>query len=102
MTTKPGDVLELFTKAAKLPVEQRGAFLDQVCAGDPDLRHKIEALLRSNDRVGAFLEEPPDAVIEAGRAKANVGEKPGDWVDRYKPLQQIGEGGYGVVFMAEQ
>jgi len=102
MTPNSGHVLELFTKAAQLPVEQRGAFLDEACAGDQELRHKIEALLKSSERVGAFLEEPPSAVIEEGRAKANAGEKPGDRVGRYKLLQQIGEGGCGVVFMAEQ
>jgi len=102
MTTNPGRVLELFTKALQLPFEQRGTFLDEACAGDEDLRHKIEALLKSNERVGDFLEEPPSAVIEEGRAKANAGEKPGDRVGRYKLLQQIGEGGCGVVFMAEQ
>ena len=102
MTSNPGRILELFTKAAQLPVEQRGAFVDDACAGDEELRHKIEALLKSNERVGGFLEEPPSAVIEEGRAKAGAGEKPGDRVGRYKLLQQIGEGGCGVVFMAEQ
>src|SRR5882672_3523644 len=102
MTTNPGRVLELFTEAAQLPVEQRGAFLDHACAGDEELRHKIEALLKSNERVGGFLEEPPSAIIGEGRAKATAGEKPGDRVGRYKLLQQIGEWGCGVVFMAEQ
>src|SRR6266850_5640710 len=102
MTSNPGRILELFTKAAQLPVEQRAAFLDQVCAGDRELRNKIEALLKSNERVGDFLEEPPSAIIGEGRAKATAGEKPGDRVGRYKLLQQIGEGGCGVVFMAEQ
>src|SRR5262249_24712492 len=45
--------------------------------------------------------QTPEVVAE-GRAKAASGEKPGDWVDRYKLLQQIGEGGCGVVFVAEQ
>jgi serine/threonine protein kinase len=102
MTPNSGRALELFTEAVQLPVEQRVAFLDQVCAGDETLRHKIEALLKSNDRVGDFLEEPPSAIVEEGRAKVTAGEKPGDRVGRYKLLQQIGEGGCGVVFMAEQ
>ena len=102
MTTNPGRVLELFTQASQLPVERRADFLDQACVGDQELRRKIETLLKSNERLGGFLEEPPSAVIEEGRAKANAGEKPGDWVGRYKLLQQIGEGGCGVVFMAQQ
>jgi serine/threonine protein kinase len=102
MTPNSGRAFELFTEAVQLPVEQRAAFLDQVCAGDEVLRHKIGALLKSNDRIGGFLEEPPSALVEEGRAKATAGEKPGDRVGRYKLLQQIGEGGCGVVFMAEQ
>jgi len=51
---------------------------------------------------GAFLEQPPAAAIDEVRAKAAAGEKPGDRVGRYKLLQHIGEGGCGVVFLAEQ
>ncbi len=101
MTDQSGRDIEVFMGAIQLPIEQRVAFLDQVCAGDQQLRRRIEALLKSNDRAGAFLEQPPEVVSE-GRAKADTGEKPGDRVDRYKLLQQIGEGGCGVVFMAEQ
>src|SRR5438874_4089628 len=101
MTGKSGRDIEVFTEAVQLPIAERAAFLDRACAGDEDLRRRIEALLRSNDRAGAFLEQPPEVVGE-GRIKAAGGEKPGDRVGRYKLLQQIGEGGYGVVFMAEQ
>ncbi len=101
MTRNSGRDIEVFTAAVQLPIEKRAAFLDRACAEDEDLRHRIEAWLKSNDRAGAFLEQPPEVVGE-GRAKAAPGEKPGDRVDRYKLLQQIGEGGCGVVFVAEQ
>jgi eukaryotic-like serine/threonine-protein kinase len=101
MTPNSGRAIEIFTEAIQLPIEERAAFLDRACAEDEELRRKIESLLRSNDRAGAFLEQPPVTVGE-GRARASAGEKPGDRVDRYKLLQQIGEGGCGVVFMAEQ
>jgi RNA polymerase sigma factor (TIGR02999 family) len=100
MTPNSGRAIEIFTEALQLPIEERVAFLDRVCAGDEVLRRKIEALLRSNDRAGAFLEEPPTASISEKRGKVAVGEKPGDQVGRYKLLRQIGEGGCGVVFLA--
>src|SRR5881397_2621771 len=101
MTGKSGRDIEVFTEAVQLPIAERAAFLDRACAGDEDLRRRIEALLKSNDRAGAFLEQPPEVVGE-GRIKAAGGEKPGDRIGHYKLLQQIGEGGCGVVFMAEQ
>ena len=94
--------IEVFTEAIQLPHEERVAFLDRVGAEDKDLRRRIEKLLRSNDRAGDFLEKPPTGSISVERAKVAAGEKPGDRVDRYKLLQQIGEGGWGVVFVAEQ
>lgn len=50
----------VFTEALKVPVRQRDAFLDRTCAGDPELRRKVEALLKAHDRLGSFMEEPPD------------------------------------------
>jgi serine/threonine protein kinase/tetratricopeptide (TPR) repeat protein len=102
MTAKSGRDIEVFTEAVQLPIEQRIAFLRQACAGDEAQRRRIEALLASNERAGDFLESPPTGSITEGRAKVAAGEKPGDRVDRYKLLQQIGEGGWGVVFVAEQ
>jgi len=97
-----GRDIELFTEAVRLATAERIAFLERVCADDQELRRKIEALLRSNDRSGDFLEQPPTGSIGESRAKVTAGEKPGDRVGRYKLLQQIGEGGCGVVFLAEQ
>jgi serine/threonine protein kinase len=102
MTSNPGRALEVFTEAVQLSTEERVAFLDRTCGQDEELRRTVEALLRCNDRAGAFLEEPPTGSISEERARVTGGEKPGDWIGHYKLLQQIGEGGCGVVFMAEQ
>ena len=83
MTGKSGRDIEIFTEAVQLPIEERVAFLDRACADDKDLRQRIEALLKSNDRVGAFLEQPPAAAIDEVRAKAAAGEKPGGGCNRH-------------------
>src|SRR5437899_6190722 len=88
MTPNSGRAIELFTEAIQLPVNERAALLERACAGDEALRQKIEALLKSNDRAGGFLEEPISSTLKGGHR--TVGEKPGDRVDRYVLSQQIG------------
>src|SRR5438309_978297 len=96
----------LFTLAVEKPAAERAAFLDRECSGDAELRQRVEALLGAHAKAGEFLNEPPAAVsaktfvITTGMVP--VTEKAGDRIGRYKLLQQIGEGGCGVVYMAEQ
>ena len=59
MNDDAGREVAVFTEAIKVPRQQRGAFLDQACGRDEELRRKVEALLSAHDRVGNFLEEPP-------------------------------------------
>src|SRR5436190_16467539 len=84
----------------------RAAYLDSACGTDAALRQRIEALLRAAENAGDFLEAPPTGVSgDAGSTQlvtAIISEKPGDKIGRYKLLQQIGEGGCGVAYMAEQ
>ena len=97
--------IEIFNAVLELPARERGAFLDQACAGDAALRERIEKLLRASEDAGAFLESPAPAPPGPGgtvRLALSPTEKPGDRIGRYKLLQQIGEGGCGVVYMAEQ
>ena len=56
--------IAVFSEAIKVPPQKRAAFLDRACGGDETLRRKVEALLSAHERVGHFLEEPPEGNIE--------------------------------------
>jgi serine/threonine protein kinase/tetratricopeptide (TPR) repeat protein len=92
----------LFTEALRLPADERTAYLNHACGDDMEQRRRIEALLLAHGHVGDFLEHAPEAAATGSDSETIVGEKPGDVIGRYKLLQQIGEGGCGVVYMAEQ
>ncbi len=78
----------------------RAAYLDEACAGDAALRQRVEALLRAHDEPGAFLSEAPaDPATTAAHTPALVGTV---IAGRYKLLEEIGDGGMGTVWMAEQ
>jgi serine/threonine protein kinase len=102
MNDVPKQDVMIFAEALDLPLSERAAHLDRACAGDQKLRQRVEGLLLTHDQAGGFLERPPAEMAIGSRLGASAGEKPGDRIGRYKLLQQIGEGGCGVVFMAEQ
>jgi hypothetical protein len=90
------------------------AFLDQACGDDSTLRTRVEKLLRAQVQLGSFHEPPRPAVYVAAAnaaayaAAANAAaayaaaEQPGMLIGPCKLMEQIGEGGMGLVFVAEQ
>jgi eukaryotic-like serine/threonine-protein kinase len=112
MSTPANREVEVFNTALELDASQRAAYLDKACADDPDLRLRLEALLRVHQEAIPFLEAPAPVTLGSASAAEASGatiasdfapsERAGDRIGRYKLLLQIGEGGCGVVYMAEQ
>src|SRR5881409_964877 len=88
---------EIFEQALDItPTEERLRFLTSACGKDAVLLARVQALLCADESCESFLPEQPKAAV------VPITEKPGDRIGRYKLLQQIGEGGCGAVYMAEQ
>jgi len=93
-----GAALELSDPAA------RKRYIADACEGDATLRERVETLLQAHGEAGGFLSQPSKPATEPANATvvAPGMAKVGDTIGRYKLLEQIGEGGCGVVYMAEQ
>src|SRR6266566_8907296 len=108
MNTPPNREVAVFSEARRLLPEARAAYLDAACAGNAALRQRVEKLLRANEQAGGFLQDAAPGAQRPADAPASPnplqnagapGEKVGDRIGHYKLLQQIGQGGCGVVYM---
>jgi len=113
MTDKARNLESVFHEARRIHGDvERGAYLEKSCAGDLEMRERLERLLAADRELGSFLAaEETQLAPSGGRSRlgpkpasgsALSTEQPGTIIGRYKLLQQIGEGGFGVVYMAEQ
>ena len=104
MNEPPHPEVAILNAALELPPERRPGYLNEACAGEPALRRKVEVLLDAHDEAEDFLDTPAPGVdlIREETAALPAASMTGERIGRYKLLQQIGEGGCGVVYMAEQ
>src|SRR5580765_4542549 len=97
---------DLFEAALlRSPGPERTAFLDGECRGDPDFRARVEMMLEGHLNAKDFLEILPDGVAPERKIASpeTVGlEQLGSSIGPYKLLQKLGEGGCGLVYLAEQ
>ena len=95
---------ELFADALELPPAERSRFLDERCSGDAPLREQVESLLNASADAEGFMETSP--VPRAANLLSSVllktAEAPDGKIGPYLLRERLGEGGCGVVYLAQQ
>jgi eukaryotic-like serine/threonine-protein kinase len=103
MSAKLARIEEVFQHARELCCEQRSAHLAEACAGDAALLAKVRAMLQAHDVAEGFLPEEPRSVPPLNPPAPHSSEEgPGTAIGRYKLQDKIGEGGCGIVYVAQQ
>ncbi len=101
MATRQTDEEAIFHLARQISdLAVRAAYLDQICGADLALRQRVQSLLEVHELEQSFLRSSrqPDSTV----APSTPTERPGDSIDRYKLMERVGEGGMGIVFVAQQ
>ena len=102
----PPNAEDIFERAIALPTDRRGDFVDQMCGDDEALRQRMNDLLSAHEARSGFLPLETGDVSLRHRGyeplRSPLIERPGTEIGPYKLMEQIGEGGFGLVFVAEQ
>jgi serine/threonine protein kinase len=100
MPADPKLVRDLFITVAELPTADRASYLAEHCGGDADLRAAVERLLVAHEHPASILGRTGPGMATA--SFASITERPGMMIGPYKLMEELGEGGFGLVFVAEQ
>ncbi len=104
MPETPGRERTIFDQARNLSAGERSAYLERTCGSDTELRRQVERLLRTDGAITKTGEPETPTTVDPGEWPTDMPQPalPGMRIGRYKLIQEIGEGGGGVVFLADQ
>ena len=99
MNEKP-DAIDLFVSAHRLGIKAREAFLNEACKGDAELHLEVQRMLVDSEKADAYFSDADGVTLGAAAFDVSYTEQEGDQIGPYKLRQAIGEGGFGMVWMA--
>ncbi len=101
MSERWQQIKEVLQSALERPADERGRFLDKICADDESLRREVETLLLSAENVGSFMENAAIGKVAEMFAGAQSDVQIGECFNHYEIIRQLGAGGMGEVYLAE-